>query len=43
LHLTGAFLSGTMWRLATHILPGKKALVSYLLPDLSGLDRWIGV
>ncbi|MBU2603770.1 MAG: hypothetical protein KKA32_16690, partial [Actinobacteria bacterium] len=41
LHLTGAFLSGTLWCVATHILPGKRALVSYLLPDCCGLDRWI--
>lgn len=42
LHLTGAFLSGVLCCVATHILPGKRALVSYLLPDSGGLDRWIG-
>ena len=41
LHLTGAFLFGTVWCFATHIFPGKRALVSYLLPGFGALDRWI--
>ena len=41
LHLTGAFLFGITVCFATHIFPGKRALVCYLLPDFCARDRWI--